>query len=151
MKQYRMLWIFCSCLLLLISCKESSQSVNMLQAGNDSLDISVEDSSHFLDPWIKYSYTERQGKSLFEQYCVICHGESGEGDGFNAYNLDPRPRSFIDSAYMKALSIENLIEIINYGGKGSNKSVLMPAYKSTLSKSQTSNIVAYIVTFTSGR
>jgi mono/diheme cytochrome c family protein len=49
---------------------------------------------------------------------------------------------------MSALSNETLIEIISFGGKGVNKSVLMPAYQNTLSKKQISNVVAYIGTFT---
>ena len=88
------------------------------------------------------------GKQLFEQYCVVCHGQSGEGDGFNAYNLNPKPHSLSDSTYMRALSSETLTETISFGGKGINKSVLMPAYQNTLSKTQISNVVVYIETFT---
>jgi hypothetical protein len=48
---------------------------------------------------------------------------------------------------MRALSNETLTEIISFGGKGVNKSVLMPAYQNTLSKTQISNVVVYIETF----
>jgi cytochrome c553 len=147
MKHVRMLRIVCSLTLLQISCQELPQSDNILQKGGDSLATAIADSLLRSDPWIKYSYTERQGKRLFEQYCAVCHGKSGEGDGFNAYNLDPRPHSLADSAYMKALSDETLTEIIAFGGKGVNKSVLMPAYQNTLSKAQVSSVVAYIRTF----
>ncbi|MBQ27043.1 MAG: hypothetical protein CMH81_02695 [Nitrospiraceae bacterium] len=38
-----------------------------------------------------------QGKELFTDYCIHCHGPSGIGDGFNAGNVDPGPRDLTDS------------------------------------------------------
>ncbi len=38
-----------------------------------------------------------QGKELFTNYCIHCHGASGVGDGFNAGNVDPGPRDLTDS------------------------------------------------------
>jgi cytochrome c553 len=134
--------------LSLISCHEIHQSGKATQKDRDSLSAAIRDSLVRNDPWLKYTYTERQGKELFEQYCVVCHGQGGEGDGFNAYNLNPKPHSLSDSTYMKALSSETLTETISFGGKGVNKSVLMPAYRSTLNKMQISNVVVYIETFT---
>lgn len=148
MKHVRMPWIVCLLVLSLISCRELPPSDTKLQQEGDSLTVTFPDSLLRGDPWIIYTYTERQGKRLFEQYCVVCHGQSGEGDGFNAYNLNPRPHSLSDSTYMRELSIETLSEIISFGGKGVNKSVLMPAYRNTLSKTQISNVLAYIETFT---
>lgn len=147
MKHLRMLWIVCLLVLSQISCQELHQSGSILQEDGDSLTATIEDSPLQGDRWIIYTYTERQGNLLYEKYCVVCHGLSGEGDGFNAYNLNPRPYSLSDSTYMTALSNETLMEIISFGGKGVNKSVLMPAYQNTLSKTQISNVVAYIRTF----
>jgi mono/diheme cytochrome c family protein len=134
--------------LSLISCNEKPQPGKAIQKEKDSLAAAVADSLIRNDPWIRYTYTERQGKQLFEQYCVVCHGQNGEGDGFNAYNLNPKPHSLADSTYMKPLSSETLTEVISFGGKGVNKSVLMPAYQNTLVKTQISNLVGYIETFT---
>jgi len=92
-----------------------------------------------------YSYAERQGKILFEHYCTVCHGQHGEGDGFNSYNLNPKPHSLADSAYVAALaSNESLMQVIARGGRGINKSVLMPAYGSTLSEDQIADLAAYV-------
>lgn len=148
MKHLRMLWIVCLLALSQISCHELPQSGIKLQEDGDSLTETIPDSPLRGDLWIIYTYAERQGNRLFEQYCVVCHGQNGEGDGFNAYNLNPRPHSLSDSIYMRTLSNETLTEIISFGGKGVNKSVLMPAYQNTLSKTQISNVVAYIGTFT---
>jgi cytochrome c553 len=130
-----------------IGCHSLPKSGSSLQKGKDSLSTAIADSLIRNDPWLRYSYAERQGKSLFEQYCAVCHGQSGEGDGFNAYNLNPKPHSLADSTYMKSLSGETLSETISFGGKGVNKSILMPAYQNTLDKTQISNVVAYIETF----
>ena len=134
-----------------IGCHKLPGSGSAPQKGKDSLSAAITDSLIHNDPWIRYTYTERQGKQLFEQYCVVCHGQTGEGDGFNAYNLNPKPHSLSDSTYMKALSIETLTETISFGGKGVNKSVLMPAYQKTINKTQISNVVVYIETFTQSK
>jgi mono/diheme cytochrome c family protein len=35
-----------------------------------------------------------RGKRLFERFCVSCHGERGDGRGYSAKWLEPRPRDF---------------------------------------------------------
>lgn len=130
-----------------IGCHEKPHSGKAIQKEKDSISAKIADSIFRNDPYLRYTYSERQGKHLFEQYCVVCHGQNGEGDGFNAYNLNPKPHSLMDSTYMKSLSIETLTENISYGGKGVNKSVMMPAYQNTLNKMEISNVVAYIETF----
>jgi len=148
MKHLHMLLIVFLFVFSQISCHKFHQSGTASKKDSDSLSAAIADSLIRNDPWIRFTYTERQGKQLFEQYCVVCHGQIGEGDGFNAYNLNPKPHSLSDSTYMKALSIETLTETISFGGKGVNKSVLMPAYQKTLDKTQISNLVVYIETFT---
>jgi cytochrome c553 len=148
MKYLQMSLIVCLFVLSQISCNRIHRSGTALQKDRDSLSAAITDSLIRNDPWKRYSYNERQGKQLFEQYCVVCHGQGGEGDGFNAYNLNPKPHSLADSTYMKPLSSETLTEVISFGGKGVNKSVLMPAYQNTLVKSQISNLIGYIETFT---
>jgi mono/diheme cytochrome c family protein len=90
------------------------------------------------------TYSERTGQRLFEAYCVICHGREGYGDGFNSYNLEPRPRNLADTTYMNTLSDARLSEMIAEGGRGTGKSVLMPAYGSTLTTSEIQGLVEYI-------
>jgi len=148
MKHLQILLIVFLIVLSQIRCHRLHQPGTALQKDRDSLSAATADSLMRNDPWIRYTYSERQGKLLFEQYCIVCHGQSGEGDGFNAYNLNPKPHSLSDSTYMRALSGENLAETISFGGKGVNKSVLMPAYQKTLDKTQISNVVVYIETFT---
>ena len=35
-----------------------------------------------------------RGKAIFERFCISCHGERGDGRGYSAQWLDPRPRDF---------------------------------------------------------
>jgi len=94
--------------------------------------------------WQKYTYKERVGLTLYSKYCAVCHGTTGKGDGFNAYNLDPRPTNLADSSYMAGLSDESLTKIISYGGQSMNKSVLMPAYLNTITSTQINSIIDYL-------
>jgi mono/diheme cytochrome c family protein len=96
--------------------------------------------------WKMYtmSYSERSGGKLFLKYCAVCHGVEGQGDGFNSFNLDPRPRDLTDSSYMNSVSDSRLKEIIARGGRGTGKSVLMPEYAYTLSDHEINDLVNYI-------
>ncbi len=124
-----------------------STSDNGLSSESISSQLATQDSIHQADPWIDLTYAERKGKQLYDHYCAVCHGSSGEGDGFNAFNLDPRPRNLADSSYIAALSDATLGQIITFGGRRMNRSVLMPAYQSTMTQDQISYLIAYIRTF----
>jgi mono/diheme cytochrome c family protein len=78
------------------------------------------------------------------KYCAVCHGKEGKGDGFNAFNLDPRPRDFSDSAYMAALSDEQIVQTIVGGGRSINKSPLMPSYGWTIDGREIRYVAAYV-------
>jgi mono/diheme cytochrome c family protein len=93
------------------------------------------------------SYEERQGSALYAKYCAVCHGKEGKGDGFNAFNLDPRPRDFSDSTYMAALSDDQIIQTIGGGGRSVNKSPLMPSYSWTIDAMQIHYVASYLRTF----
>ena len=109
--------------------------------------IDLKESTLISDIWTKYSFGERQGRRLYNKYCVVCHGLNGEGDGFNSYNLSPKPKSLADSAYNKALSDESIKNIIAHGGAGMNRSVLMPSYQNTLNENEIQYLVQYLRTF----
>jgi mono/diheme cytochrome c family protein len=93
------------------------------------------------------SYEESQGAFLYGKYCAVCHGIEGKGDGFNAFNLDPRPRDFSDSSFMKALSDDQIVQTISGGGRSINKSPLMPAYGWTLGRQQIRYVASYVRSF----
>jgi len=94
-----------------------------------------------------FTRIQQKGKELYEHYCVLCHGSGGQGDGFNAYNLKPRPQNFTDAAFMRSLSDTDVIDVIKGGGRSIGRSVLMPPWGKTLTGKQIQAIVAYLRTF----
>ncbi len=93
------------------------------------------------------SYELRLGKDTFQHYCQICHGETGAGDGFNAFNLDPHPRDLSDPAFQKSKTDGDLKDTIQRGGSGVGLSPLMPPWGRTLSAAQVDEVILYIRTF----
>ncbi len=90
------------------------------------------------------SYELRLGKQVFRHYCETCHGETGGGDGFNAFNLDPRPRDLSDPAFQKKKSDADLADAIRRGGSGVGLSPLMPPWGRTLSAEEIDQVVLYV-------
>ena len=110
----------------------------------------VRDSASLLSGGIQdtlFTYEERQGKYAYDKYCAVCHGAEGKGDGFNAFNLDPKPRDFSDAKYANSINDERLVLTISGGGRAVNRSPLMPAWGGTLAKPEIHDIVSYLRTF----
>ncbi len=74
-------------------------------------------------------YNERKGKLPYDKYCSVCYGTQGNGDGFNACNIDPRPKDLTEAEYLATLSNYWLSEVVSQGGRGVKRSVLMPSYE----------------------
>jgi mono/diheme cytochrome c family protein len=91
-------------------------------------------------------YEARRGKASFTHYCQTCHGETGAGDGFNAFNLDPRPRDLSDPGFQKKKSDADLADAITRGGAGVGLSSLMPPWGHTLTARQIGEVVLYVRT-----
>lgn len=90
------------------------------------------------------SYEQRQGMHLYAKYCAVCHGTRGKGDGFNAFNLDPKPRDFTDARSMNALTDQRLLETISQGGRGVDRSPSMPSWGGRLTNVERTYVVAFI-------
>jgi mono/diheme cytochrome c family protein len=85
------------------------------------------------------------GAQLFQTYCTLCHGESGQGDGRMAATLTPRPANLTvsgrDASYKE--------QIITRGGAALGRSASMPSWASVLDHQQISAVVAYLDTLRS--
>lgn len=86
----------------------------------------------------------KNGESIYKWYCTPCHGDKGDGKGFNAKNLDPRPANHTDPDLMTKRADEDLFDAISKGGKGVGKSTLMPPWGNTFSKTQIKSLVMYL-------
>ncbi len=89
------------------------------------------------------------GKVLYLKYCSQCHGEKGDGEGYAAPHLFPRPRNFTTGKFKirttpnGALPThQDLVNIIRRGMPYTS----MPAW-SSLSDAQVSNLAYFITTF----
>lgn len=90
------------------------------------------------------SYELRLGKQVYGHYCQTCHGETGAGDGFNAFNLDPRPRDLSDPKFAQSKSDAELADAVRRGGAGVGLSPLMPPWAHTLSTRQIDQVILYL-------
>lgn len=97
----------------------------------------------------KLPYNLREGKRLFNHYCAICHGESGDGTGqYYGYGLSPSPANFTDKAFMKTMSDELMFKAISEGSAGVGKSNMCPPWGKTFDKDEIECMIAHIRTFT---
>ena len=85
-----------------------------------------------------------QGRTLFQHYCAACHGVSGDGDGYNADQLDKEPAELSDKKFMAKKNDSQIYRVIKFGGQGVKKSHLMPVFGHTLSEKEIWSLVAYI-------
>jgi mono/diheme cytochrome c family protein len=92
------------------------------------------------------AYNAREGRTVFLHYCAPCHGEGGHGDGFNAYNLDPRPRDLSDPEFQASRTDEDLIAVVRSGGGVAGLSNGMPPWGRTLNEHQIHNVVVLLRT-----
>lgn len=138
------------CLLCLAGCTAKNPAPPGAAADSTKRPDTTLSGSPVIPPGLVLSYEERQGSVLYSKYCAVCHGKEGKGDGFNAFNLDPRPRDFSDSSYMAALSDDQILQTIRGGGRSVNKSPLMPSYGWTIDAGQIRYIAAYLRTFSAG-
>ena len=80
-----------------------------------------------------------EGKKLYAQYCVVCHGDKGRGDGIAAAGLTPKP------ADHSSEKIQKQSDGAIYW-KMTNGRPPMAAYNATLKEEQRWALVTYIRT-----
>jgi len=117
--------IFAS-LLLLASCRRTARSPETVAPPHPSM------------------YEMEICKQTFQTYCAGCHGDTGQGDGFNSFSLDPHPRDLGDPAFQKSKSNADLADTIRRGGAGVGLSSLMPPWGRTLDARHVDAVVLYV-------
>ena len=81
-----------------------------------------------------------RGKTLYEKYCLACHGPQGRGDG--ATQFDP-PVADLTSSDVLMKPDSRLLKSIHEG----RPNTAMDAWKSTLSDEAIRDVLAYALTF----
>jgi mono/diheme cytochrome c family protein len=85
-----------------------------------------------------------RGSVLYAQYCAICHGATGKGDGPAGAALNPRAADHSNSEYMGSLSDAHVYQVIRKGGVSVGKSPLMAPWGSVLQDQDIRDLVAFI-------
>jgi mono/diheme cytochrome c family protein len=94
------------------------------------------------NPYHPTTQTLQDGKALFETYCLVCHGESGKGDGPIADKI-PHPPSYLSDRVLQ-FPQGRIFHVITMG------TTKMPSYASQLSASERWKIVTYVHTALQG-
>jgi len=82
------------------------------------------------------------GELIYQEMgCVMCHGIQGDGNGFLADGLNPKPRDFTDYKVMSRIPDQSIKAAINYG----ISKTAMPSFE--LSDSQIEDLTAYLRSF----
>jgi cbb3-type cytochrome c oxidase subunit III len=86
------------------------------------------------------------GKRIYADYCAVCHGKEGKGDGPIVAMFGPKPFAFTDKAAMATKRDLDLYFAIFEGGEAVGKSAFMPAWGGLLKEQEISDVIAYIRT-----
>jgi len=85
-----------------------------------------------------------QPESIYLRYCATCHGENGDGNGYNSKFLPKKPATHADEIFMSGRPDDTLFDGIFAGGAILYKSHFMPAWGQTLSRSEIRQLVTYM-------
>jgi mono/diheme cytochrome c family protein len=83
---------------------------------------------------------QRQGRVIYRQRCVLCHGENADGRGVQAHDLTPPPRDFTSAEWQRRTDDRRIYYAIAEGRHGTP----MPPWKATLSPGEIWSLVAYV-------
>jgi len=89
------------------------------------------------NPYTANANATAAGKTLYKQFCAICHGDKGKGDGLAGMNLKPRPGNFTKDA------VQSQTDGAIYW-KMTEGRAPMASYKTALTEQQRWQLVNYI-------
>lgn len=95
-----------------------------------------------LNPLSPDDKTVGEGRTLYRQRCVSCHGKTGMGDGEGARSLSPSPALLAYMIKMPMAIDGYMLWTISEGGAAFGTA--MPAFKALLSKEEIWKIVTYM-------
>ncbi len=87
-----------------------------------------------------------RGRHLFQEHCVLCHGERGDGRGIRREGLSRPPRDFTDPGWRSRTSPRHVYFAIREGVRGTP----MPSWKA-LDNEDAWDLVAYVLSLSGTR
>jgi mono/diheme cytochrome c family protein len=96
------------------------------------------------------------GRAVYYENCVYCHGDNMEGDGLFAHGYDPIPANFQDPTTIAMLQEGYLFWRVAKGGPGlpvesTPWSSAMPAWELFLSEEEIWDVILFLYDFTEQR
>jgi mono/diheme cytochrome c family protein len=100
-----------------------------------------------------YQNHVQNGRIIYYQNCVFCHGDNMEGDGIFAHGFDPIPADFKDATTIAMLRETYLFWRIAKGAPGlpeesSPWASAMPAWENFLSEEEIWDVILFLYEFT---
>jgi len=102
--------------------------------------VAPKDADNLKNPLDTEQITIKQGKKLYQQFCTICHGDKGKGDGLASAALNPKPANFNTVKFM------NQTDGAIYW-KLTEGRTPMASYKESLTNEQRWQLVNYLKSF----
>ena len=98
----------------------------------------------------------QNGRRLYYENCVYCHGDDMEGDGMFAHGYDPIPANFQDPTTIAMLQEGYLFWRIAQGGPGlpdesTPWASAMPAWESFLTEEEIWDVIIFLYDYTGHR
>lgn len=116
------------------------------------------------NPYRKLETTDREafaahvleGRRVYYENCVFCHGDNMEGDGIFAHGFDPIPANFQDPTTIAMLQEGYLFWRISKGGPGlpdeaTPWSSAMPSWEHFLSEEEVWDVILFLYDYTGHR
>ncbi len=88
-------------------------------------------------------FSVKEGKRLFLNLCLPCHGEGGKGDGIywaSAIEIAPA-----DLTKFTPAESSRIFKTVKYGSEAQGKSNLCPPWKNNISDEEIEYIVSYVL------
>lgn len=113
-----------------------------LYAALENRDWNVPEDAKKLTNPLPASNENLAARAIYKEKCAQCHGETGKGDGREAYLHIPTPSDLTDPGRMNAMSDGELFYKISHGKRP------MPGFADRLSEEQRWQLVLLIRSFT---
>ena len=119
-------------------------------------EITVHDTEIDLDAGDNPFRHVENGRQVYYQNCVFCHGDDLSGNGMFVHGLDPLPTNFADGATIANLRETFLFWRIAKGGpglpeEGAPWATAMPAWEQFLSEEEIWKVILFLYDFTGER
>lgn len=86
------------------------------------------------------------GARVYAERCSGCHGDHGNGDGPAAAALVPKPRNFVDAAFWRDRTLDQVKTTITKGKTGT----MMPGFEGVLTDAEIDSVARFVRRFDPG-